>query len=659
MSRKSDRLTHQVVRLAAVAGAYVVAAKFGINLSVAHGVITPVWVPSGLSIAALLIFGRGLWPAVALGAFISNATSGADPLVAAGLAIGNTLEATAGAFLLEKVGFRRNLERVRDVFALVVLGAGASTLIAATNGVSVLKLAGATHGSYGSEWLLWWFGDAVGVLLVAPLLLLVWTHRRTRPGKAQLLEGLILFCSLGALSAIVFLGGGWRYPYLIFPLLLWAALRFRQIGCATSSFLVGAMATWGTMSGTVPIAHANTTERVQIIQALVGLVSISLLVVGATLAERETANVALRQTALMLAEAQSLTHIGSWEWNAATNTISSSDELYRIFGLAPQSIEISYERFLERVHPDDRAFVDEAARCSFSERQSFSFEHRIVRSDGVSRLPPQPRACDGRYILEHPACGRDKPGRHRAAAGEEPPRRHPLDRLARAARTAGIGPRLLADAAEERGQDRRPGARAGIVDKIVGRGPTARAAAERSPRQRKAPPRARASRASARRCRRPDTRHRRRARCRGSGHRRQCRTDICERRPGEGGTHRRQPLAERRSSTRHVGTPIELRLDHRADDLLTPSTTAGPASRTSQEDDLRDLRRGVQIEPGARRQASDSRSSAAWPTIHGGRAWVEDNACGGASFRILLPDCLLPQPRGGNVQEQTARMLGE
>jgi integral membrane sensor domain MASE1 len=120
------------------------------------------------------------------------------------------LEATAGAFRLEKVRFRSTLERVRDVLALIVLAAGVSTLIAATTGVSVLSLAGGRHGSYGSQWLLWWFGDAVGDLMVAPLLLLVFVHRKARPGKARLIEALILLCLLSGLSSVVFLGGGWR-----------------------------------------------------------------------------------------------------------------------------------------------------------------------------------------------------------------------------------------------------------------------------------------------------------------------------------------------------------------------------------------------------------------------------------------------------------------
>jgi len=642
------------LQLAGIAGAYVVAAKFGINLSVAHGVITPVWAPSGISIAALLIFGRGSWPAVALGAFISNGTSGAHPLVAAGLAVGNTLEATAGAFLLEKVRFRPNLERVRDVFALVVLGAGASTLIAATNGVSVLSLANATHGSYGSEWLLWWFGDAVGDLMVAPLLLLVWVHRKTRPGKARLLEALILLSMLTALSAIVFLGGGWRYPYLIFPLLLWAALRFRQIGCATSSFLVGAMATWGTMSGTVPIAHTSPTERVQIIQALVGLVSISLLVVGATLSERETANAALRQTALMLSEAQSLTHIGSWEWDTATNTITCSDELYRIFGLAPQSIEISYDRFLEHVYPDDRAFVDETVRRAYLEHQSFSFEHRIIRVDGTQRLLHS----RGRVIADRSSNTLRVAGTAQDVTEQrqaESLREDILSTVSHELRAPLASVLGFSLTLQQRGDNVGARARAGMIDKIVGQAQRLErllsdlldnerlrhgfVLPELRPADVAALMRTIAGEYGA------------------AGH---AITVSAEPTFANVDSAKVERIVDNLllNAVKHTprGTEIELRLDHHADDLLITVNDNGPGIPQEFKKAIFEIfDRGGQIEPKVPGAGIGLSLVGRLAAIHGGRAWVEDSASGGASFHVLLPKCVLPQPHGGNVQEEPTR----
>jgi signal transduction histidine kinase len=275
------------VAASAIAGTYAAAAKFGISLPVADGVITPVWAPTGIALAALVLLGYRLWPAVTLAAFLVNATSGVSLALAAGISVGNTLEALAGAYLLRRFRFDPRFARVRDVLLFVVLGASICTLVSASIGASVVSLGTDGDRSYASSWLLWWFGDAVGALMVAPLLLIVFASPRRRPRRAVLVEGLALLTLLALLGAAIFLAGAWGYPYIIFPALLWAAVRFRQLGAAAASFLLGAIATWGAVAGTVSLDTQTATERVQIVQVLVALVAVSLLVVGSTLAERE------------------------------------------------------------------------------------------------------------------------------------------------------------------------------------------------------------------------------------------------------------------------------------------------------------------------------------------------------------------------------------
>ena len=368
-----------------VSSAYVGAAKLGLELEVAHGVITPVWAPSGISLAALLLLGRRYLPAVALGAFVANLTSDVSAGVAAGIALGNTVEAVVGATLVRRFGFRPELDRVRTVIALAVGGALLSTAVAATNGVTVLSIAGDRQDPYGTAWVLWWFGDAVGDLMVAPLLLVLSTWRLVRLTTAQILEGAALLAALAAVTSVVFLAGAWRYPYLLFPLLLWSALRFKSLGAAVTSFLVGAVGTAGAVAGDIPISAATSTERVQIAQALFALVAVSLLVVGATLAEQESAAGELQKTALRLKEAQALAHIGSWEWDIRRDVVTWSDELYEMFGVDPRAGPVDYATYVESLHPDDRAFVREIVSRALDERRAFAFEHRVVRPDGSVR----------------------------------------------------------------------------------------------------------------------------------------------------------------------------------------------------------------------------------------------------------------------------------
>jgi PAS domain S-box-containing protein len=379
-----------------VSGAYVGAAKLGLELDVAHGIITPVWAPSGIALAALLILGNRYWPAVTLGAFIANVTSDSSVAVAAGIAVGNTLEPVVGAALVRRFGYRPALDRVRSVIVLTVCGALISTAIAATNGVTVLSIAGQREDSYPTAWVLWWFGDAVGVLMVAPLLLVLSTWRSMRLSPRQAVEGLILVAALVAVSVVVFKAGAWRYPYLLFPLLLWAAIRFKSAGAAVASFVVGAIGTWGAVAGDLPFGVDTATEQVQVAQALFAVLAVSLLVVGATIAEGEAGSAELLRMASGLSEAQALAHVGSWEWDIKREVVTWSDELYRIYGLDPAIDSVDYVRYLERIHPEDRAFVDATVKRAYEERRPYAFEHRVVRPDGsVRRVSGR-----GRVIVE-------------------------------------------------------------------------------------------------------------------------------------------------------------------------------------------------------------------------------------------------------------------
>jgi signal transduction histidine kinase len=116
-------------------------------------------------------------------------------------------------------------------------------------------------------------------------------------------EGLVLLLILGATSVLIFLGGNWKYPYLIFPLLVWAGLRLRQVGAATAVLVVGAIATWGTVHGSVPIGAATATQSVQILQALLAVVGISILMIAATLSERDVAEAEVEEAYRRTSEA--------------------------------------------------------------------------------------------------------------------------------------------------------------------------------------------------------------------------------------------------------------------------------------------------------------------------------------------------------------------
>jgi signal transduction histidine kinase len=216
-------------------------------------------------------------------------------------------------------------------------------------------------------------------------MLFVLAARPPRLPRARLAEGLVLLSLLAGTSAVVFLGGLWRYPYLVFPLLVWATLRFKQLGAATGSFVVAALGIAGVVSGQTPLGDADPTTEVQILQALLAFVAVSLLVLGATLSERDEAEQSLATANASLGEAQRLAHVGSWEWEIEPDRVTWSDELFRIYGVKPRATPLSHEEFLRRVHPKDRDLVRDAVGGALAELRSFETTHRIVLDDGTER----------------------------------------------------------------------------------------------------------------------------------------------------------------------------------------------------------------------------------------------------------------------------------
>ena len=189
--------------------AYVLAARLGLSLSVAHGSATTVWPPTGIALAALVLFGPELCVAVFAGALIANLSTPAPVGAAIAIAAGNAAEALVGWYLLQRLGFRPAMERVRDVLALVVAAAVVSTLVSATVGAAASLAAGTIAASgFAQFWSIWWVGDMMGDLLVASLLL-VWIPPWTGWRRARAPEGIAVLVLLVAVSAFVFAGDRW------------------------------------------------------------------------------------------------------------------------------------------------------------------------------------------------------------------------------------------------------------------------------------------------------------------------------------------------------------------------------------------------------------------------------------------------------------------
>ncbi len=290
------------VRLAGVALLYFAAAQAGLAFAVVGSTVTLVWPPSGIALVVILVFGYRIAFGIALGAFLTNAWTGLPMLLAAGIAIGNVLAALAGAFLLKRrARFQNTLDRRRDVFALIILAAIGSTTISAFVGAVTLTLGGVvSFGDYASVWLKWWLGDMMGVLVVAPLLLVWLTHPRPVLSSLQTVEAVGLLATLLLVSYTIFatpeLAGHGYYPasLAVFPFVIWGALRFDHWGGTLVTGVISVLAIWGTTQGAGPFAVGSPVDSLLGWCIFVNVVAVTGLLLAASSAEQRRARAEIK-----------------------------------------------------------------------------------------------------------------------------------------------------------------------------------------------------------------------------------------------------------------------------------------------------------------------------------------------------------------------------
>lgn len=306
----------QLSKAAALVAAYFLTGKIGLLLAALHSSVSPIWPATGFALAGLLIWGLEFWPAVFVGAFLVNVTSALPEgtsawlriVQALGIGTGNTLEAVAAAWLVNRfANGGKAFQRVSDVFRYTFLAGGLSTAISATIGTLTLLGCGLLGGRiYAIGWLTWWLGDMVGAVLVGPLILLWARKPQTTLGINRTVEALTLLISVLAISALNFSGlvpfGAKHYPLAFFfiPFLVWAALRFGARGAATFMAVVAVLAINGTWHGYGPFAVTNQNGSLLMLQTFICVATLTALVLAAAVAERMRAEDMVRKLNLEL-----------------------------------------------------------------------------------------------------------------------------------------------------------------------------------------------------------------------------------------------------------------------------------------------------------------------------------------------------------------------
>ncbi|HEY7121971.1 MAG TPA: MASE1 domain-containing protein [Solirubrobacterales bacterium] len=272
----------------ALAGVYFGSAKFGLALAFSNENVTAVWPPTGIALAALVLWGRSLWPGVLLGAFLANVTTDVPVYTAAGIAVGNTLEAVVGAYLLDRVTFRPTLVRLRDVFALVIFGAAISTAVSATIGVASLSIGDSLSGNTLTTWRLWWLGDMTGDLLIASAIFVLVSHWPYRDLPGSVVEGIVLIAALVGIELVVF-SSDLPATYLAFPIIVWAALRFLQPGAAVAALIFAVIAVSFTGNESGPFFRRSQDDGLLLAQTFSAIVGLTGLILAAVTYQRRRA----------------------------------------------------------------------------------------------------------------------------------------------------------------------------------------------------------------------------------------------------------------------------------------------------------------------------------------------------------------------------------
>ncbi len=301
--------------LAVLTVMYFVVGKLGLRLAFVHPFVTPIWLPSGIAFAAFIIFGYRVWPAALVGSFLGHVTTLGFGNASLLIPVGSTLEGLVGAYLVNRFARgARAFDTAKGVFLFVLLACICSPSINATLGVGRIYFS--RHVALmdlGFIWVTWWIAHAVGILLVAPFLILLLRASHQRLDLVEftelgiLLLGLIFVCLLvfGPLSLSVNRSGVVQV-WLCIPFLIWAGFRFYPLEAAGTTLILFGSAIWGTLHGYGSFVAKNMTTSLILLDTFIGLVGTMTLVVAAMVVERrQIQGELLRTQSLLQATAES------------------------------------------------------------------------------------------------------------------------------------------------------------------------------------------------------------------------------------------------------------------------------------------------------------------------------------------------------------------
>ncbi|ABK42759.1 multi-sensor hybrid histidine kinase [Magnetococcus marinus MC-1] len=417
-----------------VAVVYFITARLGQLLAISPGNVTPVWLPSGICLAWVLLRGRHLWPGIFLGAFAGNIWAYFDTntlsailksiLAGSANGLGDVIAIVGAAWMINTISPATALfNNSKNTTIFLIYGGIIGPFISASIGIFGLLLTGniLPNDAFFSL-ITWWTGDAMGVLFITPVILELYHLKNIqtiRPNRDVILH-FVLFLSI---TTTVFFLSSNQDPsiWIVFlaPMLVWATLRFSQVILFSELFILSTISIVATATQHGPLLILDDLASTLIhLQVFLGSVALSVFYLNSVNRElraskhnlelnviertkdlqvlnsnllkeirsRQHAEDSLKESQKALLEAQNIAQVGNWTWTIETNTLSWTDEIYRIFGLIPQETPPTYQAFLSAIHPEDRLFVQNAVNQALEQLNTpYQVEHRIIRPNGDLR----------------------------------------------------------------------------------------------------------------------------------------------------------------------------------------------------------------------------------------------------------------------------------
>ena len=275
---------------------YFITARISLNIDAIGGFAGFVWPAAGIALAALFLWGYKLWPAIFAAALLVNFLNGASLPAAIGIGIGNTLEGLSGAYLLRKITkFNHSLERLKDALSLIYISILIPVIAATFGSLSLFFSGSISWHIFEQFWFTWWVGDLLGILIVAPLIL-VWSKSESlslKKVKENTIYEVVILLSILVINCLIIFQGlfgidSTKFPITqtIYPVLIWFSIRLNPKISFLAIFLVSTIAIWSTVTGTGPFIRERYPESLLYLQGFLATIAITFTILTAVMAER-------------------------------------------------------------------------------------------------------------------------------------------------------------------------------------------------------------------------------------------------------------------------------------------------------------------------------------------------------------------------------------